>query len=196
MCVQKCPLLTSRFVRRPECKWSKEALSHEVVGGHNCKSHTGCPRPPALVGGKADLPAGCPLARPLRSEPVEAALRPLCPPLPPRILHTAKKMWGRNVLRGRAWKHGGVPFLPCGSADIGGMGDHAGLGPDPHRHFGLDMSTHTTLTSTCATPCHLLQAPLSSMWRPMVTSLPFWSVEIRSRTLMTSPTTPRAEPSY
>ena len=73
-----------------------------MVGGYSSKSHTGSPGPTTLVGGKADRPTGHPPARLLCSRLVEGALQPSCPPLPPRIPQTVRKMWYRNVIRGRA----------------------------------------------------------------------------------------------
>ena len=117
------------------------------------------------------VPAEQPLAHPLRSQPVGAAMWPPHPPLSPRTLLAARRLEGRNVIIGCAWKHESASALPRTNADLGGTGDHAGPGPDPHHHTGLDMLTHTTLTNTCTTPCILLGAPLSSMGRLMVTSV-------------------------
>ena len=106
------------------------------------------------------------------SDPTQYAKgRPGDRPRPRKGATTRRNVTQGGVLRGRARRHGIVPVLPRKSADIGGTLDFVGLSPHPHCHDGLGMSTHTTQTSTCTTPCHLLRAPLSSMGRPMVTSL-------------------------
>ena len=144
------------------------ALSHKAVGECNGRSHTGSLGSPTLVGGKVDRPTERPLAR-LRSRSVGIAVRPLCPPLP---LHkqTVRTMGCSDVLRGHAPNHRSVPVLPRESANIGDTEVHAGPSFDPHHHVGPGVLTHTTLTSTRATPCHLLRDPPFNMGQPMGTS--------------------------
>ena len=81
-------------------------------------------------------------------------------------------MGGTGILRDGAWKHENVAILPRNSADIGETGAHAAPSPDPHHQSRPGMLPCTTLTITCATPCHVLQdpPPPSSIGRPMATS--------------------------